>query len=56
MMTILRNLKIQKQRISGLILQTSIPQLPETIQGMINPNLKKIVLKMIQTMEKLKKL
>ena len=39
-MSTIRKLKIQKRRISGIILQTAIAKIPETIQGMISPKIK----------------
>ena len=36
-MSIIRKLKIKKQRLSGLFLQSSIPKIPETVQGLISP-------------------
>ena len=36
-MSIIRKLKIKKQRLSGLFLQPSIPKIPETVQGLISP-------------------
>ena len=36
-MSLIRKLKIKKQRLSGLFLQTSLPKVPDTIQALINP-------------------
>ena len=38
MMSFILRLKIKRQRMSGLFLQTAIPKPPETVQGLLNTN------------------